>query len=472
MPPSRPNPAPSSARDRARLRAWGLTAGLLVACIAASPGRAQLPPPDTSRAPLVRSLERIEFTGLTRTSEALARRATGLELPAPATPERIESAAEHLRESRLFRSVEVHTRPGAVPGQVVLVFDVREARPVLRFGLGYEDFSGWYLIPAELAADNLTGHGEGLSLSPRIGYRTTGLDLTLRRPALTSARNFWEVRARGEAVDRVYYLDSTETKQRIQRGSTTLRVGRALPGSLALETWLAFESVGVDSNASVYTSRPLAGRNRGDLVPFATLPAAIQRDVRDRRQSRLGLAVKLDRRSGDGLAAHGVWARASAEGVVSDLGNFDAWQADARGYAPLSPGVQLAVRVRGAAVSHLAPFDERYYVGGLYTVRGYPSQSLSPPEGHLNIACASLELRHAWWGPPADPRVAAIAFLDAGTGWSRGTPAVRDASLGAGFGFRARVPWLGRLGIDVAHPMSRSPVHEAFHVYGSLGWAF
>lgn len=474
-----------------RMRRRALLAALLIAAAlagavprarseasGAAPALAQLELRDSVTTPVpvhparALNITRVEFTGLTRTGAARAERAAALTLPAPATSEAIAAASERLRASRLFASVDAHTRPGDEPGDVVLVFDVRENRPGIRFGLGYEDYSSWYLIPAQLHADNLTGHGESLSLGARVGYRVAGFDLTLRKPATRESRDFWETKLRAEHLDRIYFLDGVETTHGLDRGSADLRVGRALGRTGALESWLAFETTHVDSNASIYSDRPSQDREKGESVPFAELPATVRRDVRTRPQTRLGLALSLDRRHGTGLQARGVWARASGEAVASKFGTFGSWQLDLRGYAPLGPDVQLAARVRAATLSPGAPFYERYHVGGLYTVRGYPSQALSPPEGVLNLGAGSLELRTSWWGPASDPRFAGIAFVDAGVGWTHATPALRDAAAGAGFGFRARVPWLGRLGVDVARPLSRSPVKEAFHVNGSIGWAF
>jgi len=427
---------------------------------------------DSSRVPLRRTLTRIEFEGLGRTSRPSAERATGLTLPTEATPERIQSAIDRLRESRLFESVSARTRPDESGEGVVLVFDVHESRPALRFGLGYEDFSSWYLIPAQLAFDNVAGSGVGVSASARIGYRVSGVDLAIRRPALRSAREFWEVRLHGDAVDRVYYLDSTETQHRVERGGLDLRFGRALGPVLSLEGWVAAEEVRVDSTARVLTARAGSGRARDETVEFLQLPAAIQRDVRDRPQSRVGLALVLDRRTGEGLETRGVWARASGEGAFSERGDFASWQADVRGYTRVGSEAQLALRLRAASLSRQAPFYERYYVGGLYTVRGYASQVLSPPEGVLNLGAGSIELRSAWLGPPAAPRFTAIAFLDGATGWNHRPPGAKDAAWGLGFGFRVRVPWLGSLGVDAARPLSPSPLDEAFHLNGSIGWTF
>ncbi len=422
--------------------------------------------------PRVLTLDRVEFVGLSRTSAAVARRASGLVTPAPVSAEAIAAAPERLRESGLFRSVEAHTRAGERPGDVVLVYEVRENTPHLRCGVGYEDDASWYVIPLQLDAGNFTGRGEALTLGARLGYRVGGLDLVLRSPGARAARTWWQVRASGEGVDRVYFWDSTETLHHLSRGALELRAGRRASRTFSLEGWLASQRTQVDSNASVYTDRASLGRHRGDDVPFGTLPPEIRRDVRDVRQGRLGLALTLDRRTGPALAARGTWSRLSAEGVASRTERYGSWQADVRGYAPLAPGVQLATRVRAASVSSRAPFWDRYYAGGVYTVRGFPNNALSPPQGELNLVTGSLELRHVWIGESANPRLTAIAFADAGRGWSWNVPRLGEWSSSAGFGFRVRVPWLGQLGIDAARPLSASPVREGFHLDASLGWSF
>ena len=47
-----------------------------------------------------------------------------------------------------------------------------------------------------------------------------------------------------------------------------------------------------------------------------------------------------------------------------------------------------------------------------------------------------------------------------------------DVSAGAGIGLRLRVPWIGWLGLDVARPLTDSPVREAFHGNASIGMTF
>ncbi len=440
---------------------------------AAVPAGSTASGPETPRESLARLvIERIDLTGNTRTETSIALLAAGLASGDPATSEAILVAADRLRESGLFRQVTVHTRPGSGPGRIVVVFAVQERRPHLRLGMGYEDLSGWYLIPVQLNMDNLTGHGETLNLSTRLGYRVSGIVLTLRRSRPGDPLSFWEARLRGEGQDRVYFLDETEIRHPVSRGGADLRVGHALAKRAGLETWLGFETVEADSAAEVYRDRPERDRHKGDEIPFELLPAEIRIGIGRRSQSRAGLALTLDTRRGAGLQSRGLWGRTGGEVVLSSTARFVSWQWDLRAYAPLADGILLAARTRAGAASADAPFHERFYLGGLYTVRGYPSQSLSPPGGHLRYATASVELRTAWIGTGAQPRLVGLVFLDLGSGWNHGAPDLRGGAAGAGYGFRLRLPWIGRLGVDIGIPLSASPVEEAFRVNLSLGWTF
>jgi outer membrane protein assembly factor BamA len=353
-----------------------------------------------------------------------------------------------------------------------VVFSVKENRPHVRLGLGYEDFSGWYLIPIQLNMDNLTGHGEAFNLSSRIGYRLSGLVLTYRRSDIHNPLTFWEARLRGEGQDRVYFFDKTEVRHPTSRGGADFRIGRGLTRSLGLEAWLSSETVEADSSAEFQEDHPTLDRRRGDPLPYDELPRVIQDGVARRDQVRLGAALTLDARSGSGLQTRGLRARAGAEGISSKSGDFASLEADVRAYAPLAPGILLAGRARVATVTQHAPFHERYYLGGLYSVRGYPSQSLSPPGGNLRVATAAVEVRSAWLGPVTNPRLVGLAFLDLGTGWDDGAPDAGGGAAGIGYGFRLRLPWVGYVGMDVGFPLSSAPVDDAFRMNLSLGWTF
>jgi outer membrane protein insertion porin family len=417
-------------------------------------------------------IEAIEFEGNTRTPTAAAVHATGLRPGDTASIQGILSSADQLRQSQIFGKVRIHTRPGSAPGRIIVVFDVEESRPHFRFGMGYEDFSGWYLIPIQLDLDNLGGHGERFRISTRLGYRLAGLLAEYRHPIGNGRKTFLGATLRGENQDRIYYLDRTEIRHGIGRSGADLRLTHDINGSLSLEAWGSIEKVRADSSAHVYRTSESEGREQGEAIPFEGLPEAVRKDLRRGRLPRVGLALNLDARTGENLRCRGITGQARGEWVVPRSDPFALAQVDLRGYQPLRAGLQLATRLRYGIATSGAPFYERFYLGGLYTVRGYPSQSLSPPGGELSMAVLTIELRAPIIGAAGNPRLAGLVFADGGACWSSGAPTDENAAAGIGYGLRWRLPWIGRLGLDIAHPLSTGPVEEGFHVNLSLGWTF
>jgi outer membrane protein assembly factor BamA len=299
-----------------------------------------------------------------------------------------------------------------------------------------------------------------------------GIVTTWRREDADDARRFVQVRLSGEGIERVYFLDRTEVVHRLKRNHQELRLGRPLVAGLALETWIAHERADATSTPEVYRANEVLDQDQGDPIPLGDLPSPIV-DVMDTRdRGRLGLGLVVDTRQGTGLRQRGLWGRLSVEAVLGDAADFGVGRAELRGYLPMGH-LLLAGRIQGAATDAAAPFYDRFYLGGLYSVRGYPSQALSRPEGDLRQLTGSIELRAPMIGPPENPRLTAVAFLDGGLGWSAGSPDPEDdGGAGIGWGVRWRLPLVNQVGLDVGRPLGDSPVEEAFHVNLSLGWSF
>lgn len=450
-----------------------MLAVLIVLVAAPAPARgnaaaAVAPSPEVPVRTLV--IERIQLTGNTRTNAALAIARAGIAVGDAADPDAILAAEARLAASGLFHAVTVHTRPGSAPGHVAVIFEVEEAKPHVRLGVGYEDLTGWYLIPAELNLDNVTGHGEALRLSSRVGYRTAGIVASFRKARGSDPLTYVGVEAHGGHEDRIYFDGGAEIVHRVARGGVVLRGGRRVSGPFALEASFGLLSANAEEHAEVYRDRDVEGVEEGDHVPLAALPSSVRDDVAKLEYGEVGLSLVIDSRDGTGLGRRGVWGRVGVTGAFSDSVDYSRTEWDLRAYVPFASGGQIALRARGGAVTKAAPFYARYYAGGLYTVRGYPSQSLTPPGGDLEVFTASIELRGPLAGDSLEPRLAAIAFLDTGVSWSEG--AARNGFTGIGYGLRLRMPWLGYVGLDVGVPLDDSPIGESFHVNASLGWTF
>lgn len=427
--------------------------------------------PSSGLAELLR-LERVEIEGNHRTNSSRALEYLALPPGDALDPEAIEAAKQRLEESELFASVDLRAKPGSEPGQVVLVAVVTEWRPRLRIGAGYQDLSGWYLVPLGVDLWNPIGRGEQFSLAARVGYRVSGLVLSAAQPFTDESRSRFGASITAEGVERIYFDEAVEIAHHVNRGSLQLRLDSSPAPRMRLGAWITAQGVEVDSTARVYVDDPDADRDAGDKIPFNSVPPAIQRAVGQHDLARAGFSLAFDSRTGAELSLSGNHVSAQVEAVGDGEKDWGILLLDWRHYRPLQRGLLLAANTKFNATARTAPFFERPYVGGLYSVRGFPSHALSPAEGDLRTLTGSVELRAALIGRRDDPTLAGLLFTDAGLGVQDENPTWSAVDVGMGFGFRVRVPWIRWLGIDVGFPVTPRPDLDPVHVNASIGWTY
>jgi translocation and assembly module TamA len=142
-----------------------------------------------------------------------------------------------------------------------------------------------------------------------------------------------------------------------------------------------------------------------------------------------------------------------------------------------SPRLILAVRGRLGSITGAPrdsiPANRRFYAGGGGSVRGIPFQAASPlddnddPVGGRSLLEGSVELRYN-----ITETIGVVGFVDAGRAFEASFPDFDEPLVvGAGLGARYFTP-IGPLRFDVAVPVDRRDVDDAFQVYVSLGQAF
>jgi outer membrane protein assembly factor BamA len=242
----------------------------------------------------------------------------------------------------------------------------------------------------------------------------------------------------------------------------------------AVEAAVAYEEVDADSTSTANNDAPDGQIEDGDTIDYDDLPPEIQAGIGVTPRTIARLDLQLDSRSEATVAGSpvsGFWGRLQAEHFFQGTESFSAANVDLRGYRGLAGGV-LAARLRLAAVGEKAAFYDRLYLGGMYTVRGFPTNALSAPGGDTWMWTASAELRGPIIGHGRSARLGGVLFIDTGASGCCGFAPFDEVSAGAGFGMRLRFWWLGWLGLDVGFPLTESPVDEAFHVNATLGWSF
>jgi len=432
------------------------------------------PAPTVDTAPAL-VLEDIVVGGNSRTSLAT------ILLYLPVSPgERVDqpsllAAVAALRGAQIFDSVEFYTRPGSQRGQLVLVLEVQEKHVHFRFGTGNTNLDGWYLVPVKLSLDNRLGRAERLDVAWKFGYRHLGLELDFFEPRAGDRRNYWGSRLYARRTDRAYFHQDIEYHHHVVRNGWEVRLGRLFSGTWTGDIGMRFETVEADSFATAAADDELRGVQSGDRLERHELPGDIVGAVGESRsRNAVHIDLRLDSRSRDqvvGSPASGLWGRLKLEQVFQGSTSFPTVNGDLRAYQGIGDAC-LAVRTRVAAVGNRAAFYDRLYLGGYYTVRGYPGQSLSRSGGDTWLWSASGELRAPLIGERRSPRLAGLLFFDAGSSGFGSEPFFDEVALGTGFGLRLRLAWLGWLGLDFGVPLSAGPYDDAYRLHGSIGWSF
>ncbi len=165
--------------------------------------------------------------------------------------------------------------------------------------------------------------------------------------------------------------------------------------------------------------------------------------------------------------------------VAGPTTNFAAIQGKASAYQPVDRDQRYVVAeyaalgsIVGAATEQL-PADQRLYVGGSTSVRGFGYQRAGPlgsnnlPTGGASSLAFGAELR-----VKVTDTIGVVPFFDAGSAYRTIVPNPGDGLFyGAGIGGRYYTP-VGPVRLDVAFPLNKRGSDSAFQLYISIGQAF
>ena len=141
------------------------------------------------------------------------------------------------------------------------------------------------------------------------------------------------------------------------------------------------------------------------------------------------------------------------------------------------PAVIIALRgavgVIGGEKQKDIPADERFYVGGGGSIRGYAYQSVGPLSGDIPLGGRSFLEVSAEARMNFTNRFGMVIFLDGGSAFRDDLfDSSEDVLWGSGVGLRYATP-IGPLRVDVGIPLDRREgVDDSFQIYVSLGQAF
>jgi outer membrane protein assembly complex protein YaeT len=375
----------------------------------------------------------------------------------------VERTHEHVVALRLFRSVRVQESKGDGPRVDVFVKVVDGPHHEVRFGVGYDTEEQIRGLASWRDYDFFGG-------ARQLGFAARASDI--RR---TIVADFLQPHVPGKD-DRIRLLISQDEEDEDTYTNDRSRViprieWRALPDL----TSYAFYRIEYDSLSDV---NEFVVKYRSDIAPKNAVIS--------------GFGLGVDWSAVDDLIdpSRGWMASAVVEPVGGLLGgdiSFVRLLSELRRYQPLWFDFGGAARVRlGTAEPYAGtkdvPLYERFYAGGVNSVRGYGRRRLGPfdiarpglppvhindPIGGLSLVETSVELRH-----PVTEKIGGAVFVDGGE-LSENSFDFRWGHLryGAGFGARYKSP-VGPLRFDVGFPFQPPKGDAHWQVYVSIGQTF
>ena len=361
-------------------------------------------------------IEKIEIRGNTKTKDKVIRRELAVSPGEVFDMVRVKRSKQRLEGLQYFEKVDTRPEPTDVPNRKNLVIGVDEKNTGnLTLGAGFSSVDSLVGF-AEMTQGNFdlfhpptfTGGGQRFRLRVALG--------TLQQDYLASFIEPWFLgRKLALGVD-LYYRDlayfSLDNMYDVVRGGGRVSLTRALGSDFLIgSVSYTLEDVGINLNPGFFGPSATTSPGQGPpgfgspsgpvgptgfggppVVAPANVPDAILAERGFHLFSRLGASLAYDTRNSVMLPNKGQRTELDGEFVGGPLGgdrNFAKVELKTGWYFKgFAKGHVLELVGRSGIAKNLqsgdVPFEERYYLGGLYSLRGFKFYSISPRQAGFN----------------------------------------------------------------------------------------
>jgi outer membrane protein insertion porin family len=324
------------------------------------------------RGPVV-TVHRIEVRGNAKTSERVIRREMELLEGERYSETQYQNSRRRIMALGYFERVDLSTESvEGHPDWLVVNVEVAE-RPTGTFqiGAGFSSVES-FIATAQIQQLNLFGRGQSLTLQAQISGLRQIFSARFVEPYLFDSD--WTF-----ALDIYNSLRAFQDFTRSSTGGTVTFGYPILGNDLRLYATYTGELVGVNLG----TSTGIFGS--GNTLPssFQRLPIAniFQAGI----TSSLGVSMAYDSRDNRLFPTDGVFARVGVDVADPLLGSENVYTRVTgwfRFYRPLFSGVVFKMNVQGGVVTSRlergVPLFERFFLGGIFDVRGYRLRTIGP----------------------------------------------------------------------------------------------
>ena len=344
-------------------------------------------------------VEKIEIRGNTKTKDKVIRRELTIAPGEVFNMVAVKRSKARLEGLQYFEKVDVRPDPTEVPNRKDLVIGVEEKNTGnLSLGAGFSSVDSVVGF-VELTQGNFdlfhpptfTGGGQKFRLRLQVGSRRQDYILSFVEP--------WFLDRKLALGAELYYRDlnyqSLGNLYDEQRIGVRLSLTRALWSDYLIgSVSYTIEQVGIDLDPGLHgpilTPLPDVNGNPG-VFSFGNVPNALLDEEGDALVSRIGLSLAYDTRNSTLLPDAGQRTELSVDVAGGPLGGeksyYRAELKSAWYFRGFYKGHVLELAGRTGVAEGLSgetvPFYDRYYLGGMYSLRGYQYRAISPRESDL-----------------------------------------------------------------------------------------
>lgn len=329
------------------------------------------------RGPLV-YIERINVKGNTKTRDAVLRREARVVEGDLYSQTSVERSKERMTALGYFESVNVSEEAGSTPDKIIVNFEVAE-KPTGTFqlGLGFSS-QETFLLNGQIQQENLFGRGQSLGLNLQFSGIRRLAQIRFMEPYLFATQ--WSA-----SVELYKILQQRRDFNRDSTGGS-LTLGHPLNFiSDFLRLYATYRLEYVEITPATGGVFGVAGTGLNYRI-FPFLP--IRNLFNSGRTSAIRIALSWDSRNNRLFPTKGVYATLSTEisdKVLGSENNFMRNEANFRVYQPIWGPFVFKLNTQWGLITSRdgrgVPIYERYFLGGILDVRGFPLQSLGPRLG-------------------------------------------------------------------------------------------
>lgn len=325
------------------------------------------------RGPLV-YVQRINVKGNTKTRDAVIRRETRISEGQLYSQTKVERSKERINALGYFEKVEVSEEPGATADRIVINFEVAEkSTGTFQVGAGFSSLES-FMFTGQIEQQNFLGRGQALAFSLQLSGIRQLMQLRFTEPYLFSTE--WNLGVELFRIATQYNnFDQTSTGGAISLGHPILLEDLALFLKYRLENTEIAPATGglIGGTGTMYYMNPtIPLRNLFLSGIISSLRLTLQWDSRDNRL----------------FPTKGVLASVSSEVSDKYLGSSsDFWrhEGNLRLYHPIVWGAVAKFNTQLGLITSRddegVPVYERYFLGGIFDIRGFPFRGVGPRIG-------------------------------------------------------------------------------------------